>query len=332
VYGLIQAPTEGWLAPVTLGTFGFAALVLLAFVLWELHTDEPMLDIRFFRNASFSVGSGGMTLVFLAMFGVMFLMTQYFQLVLGYSPLSAALRLLPMAPIMIVVAPLTPRLSQRFGSNRLVGFGMGLVAFGFLIFSAVGLDTPYWYFLCALLPLVSGMALAMSPMTAAIMSAVPTRRAGAGSAMNDATRELGAALGVAVLGSIAASQYGSNLHHSLGALPPSARSEASASIAGALHAAAQLTGPAAAAFTHAARVAFVDGIHVAALFGVVLAGIAAVLTTRLLPRSLGSDSALHSATDALEDVVELGLGGVTPVFGDEVANPAPARSSRTLTS
>ena len=107
-------------------------------MLWELHTDEPMLDIRFFRNRSFSTGSGGMMLVFLSMYGVMFLMTQYFQLVLGYSPFSAAVRFLPMAPIMIIVAPSTPWLSARFGANRVVGAGMLLIATGFLIFAAGG--------------------------------------------------------------------------------------------------------------------------------------------------------------------------------------------------
>ena len=172
-------------------------------------------------------------------------MTQYFQLVLGYSPFSAALRMLPMAPIMIIVAPSTPWLSARLGANRAVGIGMLLIATGFLLFSQVGLHTGYWLIVAALIPLTSGMAMSMSPMTAAIMSAVPQRRAGAGSAMNDATRELGAALGVAVLGSIAASQYSSHLHDALGRLPAAARSAASSSIAGALHAAERLPGPAA---------------------------------------------------------------------------------------
>jgi Na+/melibiose symporter-like transporter len=258
-----------------------------------------------------------MMLVFLAMYGVMFLLTQYFPLVLGYSPLEAALRLLPMAPIMIVVAPLTPRLSARFGANRLVGFGMALVAVGFLVFAQVGLHTEYWVFLAALIPLVSGMALAMSPMTGAIMSAVPTRRAGAGSAMNDATRELGAALGVAVLGSIAASQYSSHLHDALGGVPEAARGTASSSIAGALHVAGSLSGPAGDALVHAAQSAFVDGIHVAALFGVVLAVIAAVVTTRLLPRTLAAEGAMHSSVESLEEIAELGLGGVSPLFADD---------------
>ncbi len=316
VFGLIQAPEKGWGAPQTLSAFAVAFVMLTLFVLWELHTDEPMLDIRFFRNRSFSTGSGGMLLVFLAMYGVMFLMTQYFQLVLGYSPLSAALRMLPMAPIMIIVAPSTPWLSARLGANRVVGFGMLLIATGFAFFSQVDLHTGYWLIVAALIPLTSGMAMSMSPMTAAIMSAVPSRRAGAGSAMNDATRELGAALGVAVLGSIAASQYSSHLHNALGALPASARSAASSSIAGALHAAEHLSGPAARVFTLAAQTAFIDGIRVAALFGVSLAIVAAILTTRYLPRVLVPEGALSSPLASIENTAELGLGGVPPVLAD----------------
>jgi EmrB/QacA subfamily drug resistance transporter len=316
VFGLIQAPEKGWGAPQTLTAFGIAFVVLTLFVMWELHTDEPMLDIRFFRNRSFSTGSGGMLLVFLAMYGVMFLMTQYFQLVLGYSPFSAAVRFLPMAPIMIIVAPSTPWLSARFGANRVVGAGMLLIATGFLLFAQVGLHTGYWLILIALIALTSGMAMSMSPMTAAIMSAVPQRRAGAGSAMNDATRELGAALGVAVLGSIAASQYSSHLHDALGVIPASARDAASSSIAGALRVAEQLGGSAGRAFSLAAQISFIDGLHVAAYFGVALCVAAAVLTTRYLPKVLVPEGALSSPIAAMESTAELGLGGVPPVLAD----------------
>jgi len=317
VFALIQAPDVGWLAPVTLAAFAFAALVLVAFVFWELHTDEPMLDMSFFRNPAFSVGSGSMLLVFLAMYGVMFLMTQYFQLVLGYSPLGAALRLLPMAMIMLVVAPFTPRITARFGANRAVSFGMALIAVGFALFSQLDLHTPMWFCLLALTPLMTGISMSMSPMTAAIMSAVPERRAGAGSAMNDATRELGAALGIAVLGSIAASQYARHLHDALRVVPDSARAAAGSSLAAALHVAEGLPEHASAVLVNAARTAFVDGIHVAAMFGVVLALAASVLTRRLLPRSIAPIGALHSPLDALENAAEFGVGGALPVFADQ---------------
>jgi EmrB/QacA subfamily drug resistance transporter len=327
VYGLIQAPTEGWGAPVTLAAFALGIVVLASFVFWELHKDEPMLDIRFFRNGAFSTGTSGMILVFMAMYGVMFLITQYFQLILNYTPLDTALRLLPMAPIMIIVAPLTPRLSERFGANKTVSFGLVLVAVGLLMLRALGVDTAYWYILVSIFPLVAGIALAMSPMTAAIMSAVPPRRAGAGSAMNDATRELGAALGVAVMGSIAASHYAVSVDAVTGSLPGAAQEAARGSLAGALGVAGQLPAEAAKTLSATAESAFVDGIHLAVTIGAILSVIAAVIVVRYLPKRLSHQSGEHGVTvddvtaeeiDAIETTAELGLAGVPPVTPDDV--------------
>jgi Na+/melibiose symporter-like transporter len=328
VFGFIQAPSEGWGAPATLAAFAVAAVVLTAFVFWELHTDEPMLDMHYFRNPAFSVGSGAMMLVFMAMYGVMLLMTQYFQLVLGFSPLDTAIRLLPIAMIMLIVTPFTPRIVNRFGGNRSVAFGMLLVALGFALFTRLGLDTPFWYAWLALAPLMTGVSLSMAPMTASIMSAVPESRAGAGSAMNDATREFGAALGIAVLGSIAASQYTNKLHDAVRVLPASAREAAGSSLAGALNAANHLPGAAADAFATVARTAFVDGVHLAAMFGVVLAIAASILTRRFLPRTVSHTGAMRSGRAALENAAEFGIGGAMPVFADDPhAEDARVRSS-----
>ncbi len=317
VYGLIQAPDAGWGSPATITAFGIAVAVLTLFALWELHTPEPMLDMRFFRNRAFSVGTGGMILVFLSMYGVMFLITQYFQLILGFSPLGSALRFLPLAPIMIVVAPLTPRLSERFGSNRVVAAGMVLIGLGMALFRGLGVDTPYAYILVCVTPLASGMSLAMSPMTAAIMSSVPTRRAGAGSAMNDATRELGAALGVAVLGSVAASRYSAGITSLTSSLSPADQTKAQSSLSGALEAAARLPEAAGRALTTGADLAFLDGIHLAVTAGAVLAFTAAVLVWRYLPHTVAHEGAMAGAIGAMEDVAELGIGGVPPIFADE---------------
>jgi EmrB/QacA subfamily drug resistance transporter len=321
VYGLIEAPDKGWASASTLVTFAVAIGVLMLFVLWELRTPEPMLDIRYFRNPAFSTGTGGMVLVFMAMFGVMFLITQYFQLVLGYTPLGAALRLLPMAPVMIIVAPLTPRLVGRFGANRVVSSGMLLITCGLLLFRGLALGTPYLYVLVCVLPLTAGIALAMSPMTASIMSAVPPRRAGAGSAMNDATRELGAALGVAVLGSVAASRYSAQLARFLGVLAPAARSGARSSLAGALHAAAGLGHSGATVLATGARQSFVDGIHLAVTVGACLATVAALVVYRWLPATVTHQG---SATDHREmpagevgDVGDVGLAGVQTALADQ---------------
>ena len=316
VYGLIEAPEVGWASAATVASFLVGIAVLTAFVFWELRSEEPMLDIRYFRNPAFSTGTSGMILVFMAMYGVMFLVTQYFQLVLGYSPLSSAVRFLPMAPIMIIVAPLTPRLNQRFGAHRTVSFGMACVAFGLILFRGLGPHTSYWYLLAALIPLVSGMALAMSPMTAAIMSAVPPRRAGAGSAMNDATRELGAALGIAVMGSVATSQYTHHLDDLTKALPAGTRSAARGSLSDALEAAQKLGGPAGRALTTGAQHAFIDGIHVAVTTGSILALVAAVAVYKFLPRELADEASLHGGAEAAEDAATLGIAGVPPTFAD----------------
>jgi EmrB/QacA subfamily drug resistance transporter len=319
VYGLIHAPSAGWTGTSTLVAFGIGATVLVAFVLWELSRDEPMLDMHYFSNPAFSTGAGGMVLVFLSMFGVMFLITQYFQLVLGYSALSASLRFLPMAPIMMIVSPMTPRIVAKFGHNRTVATGMTLVACGFLLFTRLQVDTAYPYVLFCMLFLVSGIALTMSPMTAAIMSAVPPRRAGAGSAMNDATRELGAALGVAVLGSIAASRYSAALGSSVAGLPAPAQAAVQSSLASALDVASHLPAEAAAALTSAAQHAFVSGIHVAAFAGAALALSAASLVVRFLPRRIEQPGAPLGAAAALEDAAELGIAGVPPLFADTPA-------------
>src|SRR5262249_38232285 len=150
-------------------------------------------------------------------------------------------------------------------------------------------------------PLVSGIALSMSPMTAAIMSAVPTRRAGAGSAMNDASRELGAALGVAVLGSVAASRYRSHIKPLLSGLPAGQRARASSSISGALDTAAHARGSFGARLADGASHAFVSGIHFAVYAGAMLCAIAAVVVYKYLPRQLAQEGAVASPTAALEE-------------------------------
>jgi EmrB/QacA subfamily drug resistance transporter len=308
VYGLIEAPEIGWGSSTTVGCFAVAVVVLGVFVWWELRTDEPMLDIRYFRSPAFSTGTSGMILVFMAMYGSMLLLTQYFQLVLDYSPLGAAVRFLPMAPIMLYVAPRTPALSKRFGAHRVVTFGMASVSFGMLLFHGLGTHSSYVYLLCGLVPLVTGMALAMSPMTAAIMSAVPAHRAGAGSAMNDATRELGAGLGIAVMGSIASSQYAHHVDALTGHLSPAIARSARTSLADAIEGARHLPQAAGDALRIGAQHAFLDAIHVTVAIGAVLAAVAAIAVYRFLPRDLVDDGS-HGA-DSMEDVARVSVAGL----------------------
>jgi EmrB/QacA subfamily drug resistance transporter len=309
VYALIQAPVWGWASTGTVTAFAVAAVGLTAFVLWERRSPSPMLDMAYFKNRTFSTATGGMILVFLGMYGVMFLVIQYLQLVLGYSPLGTAVRILPMTPIMMSVAPMTPRLSARFGANRTVAAGMTLIGAGLIMMLAFGTDTSYAYVLASFIPFIAGIALTMSPMTSAIMSAVPARRAGAGSAMNDATRELGAALGVAVLGSIAASKYSSSLQDSVTQLPHAAQTQANGSLAGALQVAASLPARAGEELASAAQHAFIDGVHLAALVGVLLAATAAAVVLRFLPRETSHNADAELSIDDVNDELALELAG-----------------------
>ena len=319
VYGLIEAPAHGWLSTPTLIAFGIGIVVLSIFVFWELHTHEPMLDMRYFKNPAYSTGTGGMVLIFMSMFGVMFLVTQYLQLVRGYTPLGAAIRLLPNAPLMILIAPFTPRLSVRFGAHRVVSAGMVCVGSGLLLLRTLDLTTPFPFILGALMLSTAGFALAMSPMTASIMSAVPPRRAGAGSATNDASRELGAALGVAVMGSLAASKYTTAVDPITADLPARLRDAARGSIAGAVRAAGSLPGPVGRALRAAADAAFVNGLHLAVTAGGLLAFTAAGIMFRYFPHAVAHEGAMAGPREAMEDAAELGLGGIPPVFADQPA-------------
>jgi EmrB/QacA subfamily drug resistance transporter len=316
VYGLIQAPSSGWTSTSTLGAFAIAIVVLGLFVAWESRVEEPMLDRHYFKNPAFSTGTGGMILVFLSMYGVLFMITQYFQLVHGYTPLQASLRTLPIAVIMIVVSPLTPRLSARFGANRTVGFGMFSISFAFGLLALLGVHSPYLFMVVCFVPLTGGIALTMSPMTASIMSAVPARRAGAGSAMNDATRELGAALGIAVLGSVAVSRYDSRIAPYLRGLSSAQRSVADTSIAGALRVAGTLPDHASTVLTAGSKGAFVSGLHFAALAGAVLALCAGMIVVKFLPPSLVPEGAVRGPVESVEDMAELGIAGAMPLFAD----------------
>lgn len=285
VYGIIEGPHHGWASTESLLTFGLAIAALGTFAAWELRAKFPMLDLRLFRDRRFSVASAGMSLTFFAMFGTFFLVAQYFQLVLGYSALESGLLQLPMAAVMMTVAPQVPKLVARFGAARVVPVGLAFTATGLGIFSQVSVDSSIWMVYCSILPLAFGMAMTMTPLTTLIMSSVPLGKAGVGSAMNDTTRELGGALGVAVLGSLVTSRYTSSLAPSLGGLPDQARAAADSGLTGALAVAGRIGGAPGDALTNAAQQAFVDGLGLAAIVGSIVVFVAAASAWFLLPRS-----------------------------------------------
>lgn len=286
VFGLIQAPEKGWGKPATLLWFGIAAVLLLAFVTWERRTKEPMLDVALFRIPIFTTGTVGMILLFSAMYGAFFLQTQYFQLILGLSPLSASLRFLPMSPVMLILGFQTPKITARIGANRCVGMGIAILAAAMFTMRTMNANSPYVVPLVAFMLMATGVALSVGPLTAAIMSGVPPRRAGMGSAMNDATRELGAALGVAVMGSIAASHFASKVGTLLTGVGDADRKMATSSLEGSIHVSERLSGDQAANLVDGARHAFVNALHLAVTIGGVVAVVASALVLRYLPRSV----------------------------------------------
>jgi MFS transporter, DHA2 family, multidrug resistance protein len=283
VYAIIEAPGRGWLsAPSVLG-FGISIALLGGFLWWELRIANPMLNLRYFLDPRFGVASGVITLIFFAMFGFFFLMTQYFQLVLGYGTLEAGLKQLPFAAVMMAVAPNSPRLATRIGTNRAVSIGLIGVSLSMLLFAFFGAHTSYLAVLPVVMIMAAGMALCIPSMTGSIMSAVPLGKAGVGSAMNDTTRELGGALGVAVLGSLVASRYHNRLSSALALLPDARHSQANESLAGALHAASDLGGSAGDQVAAVARNAFLSGMHLAAIIAGAVVLLAAAIVYRSLP-------------------------------------------------
>ncbi len=285
VYAIIEAPHYGWLSGQTLLTFGVALVAIVAFGARERTARFPMLDLSLFKDRRFSVASAGITLTFFAMFGTFFLMAQYLQLVLGYTPFESGLFQLPFAFIMMLVAPRVPKLVARWGAARIVPVGLTFTAGGLAAFSSIGVDSSLAHVYASVLPLGLGMAITMTPLTTLIMSSVPLGRAGVGSAMNDTTRELGGALGVAVLGSVVTSQYTTGIGASLVGLPEAARGVVDSGLAGALAVAGQVGGAQGDALALAAKQAFVDGLNLAALVGSAVVFVAAFVSWKLLPRT-----------------------------------------------
>ena len=329
VFALIEAPEQGWLSTQTIVALLIGVAFMFAFVLFEKRTADPMLDMSFFRNPAFSIGVGGMILVFMAMYGWMFLTTQYFQEILGYSPLEAAIRLFPPGLMILLIAPNTPKLVARFGADRVVATGMVLIAGAMFSFRFLDASSSYGQIIAGFFPMAAGMALASAPMTSSIMSAVPPRRAGAGSSMNDATRELGAALGVAVLGSITGTHYASAIERGIGGLTGAQQVTVRGSLAGADQVAATLPKAAGEALQLTAQEAFIGGIHLAVSVGALSALVAAGLVLKFLPRSVTHEGAMHSSVEALEATAELVTGGAMPIVEDDLEydDEAPATTA-----
>jgi EmrB/QacA subfamily drug resistance transporter len=300
LYGIIEAPEQGWTHGTVLAAFAAAAVLLVAFGVHELRTRTPMLDVRLFRNARFSAASGAIALLFFALFGLMFFMTQYLQGVLGYSALEAGLRTLPIAGGLVLAGPLSAKLGERFGAKGVVTAGMLLVAAALVWLSGADAQSGFGLIGGSQALMGFGIGLAMAPATDSIMGAVPQDRASVGSAVNDTNRLVGGALGVAVLGSLLSTLYRGDMEAATRDLPQAAREPARDTLGGALSVAERVGGPAGRALQDAASGAFVGAMQTTVLIAAGVAAAGAVLAARYLPAREAPVQPAPVAAGALE--------------------------------
>jgi EmrB/QacA subfamily drug resistance transporter len=310
VYGIIQGPTEGWTSTKILGAFAVAVVVLGAFAWWELRSSHPMLNLQVFENPRFSAASLGIMLIFFAMFGSTFLLTQYLQSIMGFSALRAGAALLPWAAIMLVVAPASARLTERIGTKLVVGTGLSFATTSLVLISTLPANNISYLtdVLPRLVLMAVGMGLVMAPATESIMGSLPRAKAGVGSAMNDTTRQVGGALGVAVVGSVMLSVYGGRVANTIkGAhLPVSADlvSQARQNLSIALQIATDKHVPAGlqTRLVNDIHQAFVSGMHRGVLFAAAATFVGAIVVFKYLPaRGVEVDNTLPVAPASLPD-------------------------------
>lgn len=288
LWGIIDAPTRSWTSvPVLAATTGGCA-VLALFGWWEHRSRHPMLDLAFFRAPRFSAAMGTLGLTMFALMGGLFILTQYLQFSLGYSPLAAGLRLAPMAAVLLVVAPVSNLIASRIGTKPVVLCGLALIVVGLLALSRTTVHGTYRDVLPPLVMMGIGIGLAFAPCTESVMGALPRARAGVGSATNGAALQTGGALGVGIMGSILNNRYRDVLAPHLAGyhVPGQVLGTINGSLGGALTVAADVGGAVGAALAADARTAFVSGTTAAAVVAAaVVAGAALIVLVALPNRS-----------------------------------------------
>ena len=331
LYAIIEAPQQGWGDPTIVMTFLLGAAILAGFFAWESHIDHPMLDVKFFKNPRFTAASTGITLIFFAMFGTTFLITQYLQFVLGYSPLASGLRFLPWAAVILIGSPLSAQLVDRIGTKIVVTLGLSLATAGLVSLATLQADSHYWPdVLWRMMLMASGMALTMAPATESIMSSLPLSKAGVGSAVNDTTRQVGGALGVAIVGSVLSSAYASRVGDFLAGTPIKGHTAESIkeSLGAALGVAKGLARTApdlAARLAHAADSAFVDGMQLGVLVAAGATLVGAVVAFLWLPaRARDEDFAAQRAAH------DEGRQGARPVPSEAVVRTPTEADQATM--
>jgi EmrB/QacA subfamily drug resistance transporter len=276
VFGVLEAPTRGWSHPLVYGSMGIGVALAAAFGFVELRRRHPLLDVRLFRRPDFATGAATITVFFMALFGFFFVIMQYIQLVMGYSPIQTAFALAPLMAPMLTLSVLSPWYLPRMGLRLVVFIGLLLIASGFLWMRVLQVDSPYWDMMWPLLVMSTGIGFCTAPSTLAIMTAVPDEKQGVASAVNDTTREVGAALGIALAGSILAARYGHVLTPHLAGFPGPVRAPASHSLAQALEISKTL-GPQGGQLANLSQAAFLQAMESSLLVMGVIIAVAAVV-------------------------------------------------------
>ncbi|MCC6433632.1 MAG: DHA2 family efflux MFS transporter permease subunit [Acidimicrobiales bacterium] len=276
VLGIHEGPEKGWGHPLTIAGLVVGLAALAGFIVWERRQAEPLLDLSAFADRGLASGSATLLIVFAVMFGIFLVLFPFFQAVIGWSALRSAAAMLPMAVAMMPMSTVAPQIAQRFGSRRTMLFGLSLFALGLAGMALrASVEGGYFSVLPGLVVMGLGMGLTMTPATAAITETLPAEKQGVASALNDTSREIGGAVGVALLGSILSAGYRSSIEPALAGLPRELAEPAREGIGGAFGAAAQ-AGPQAPALIDAAQHAFVDGWVRSMWVGVAMALVAIV--------------------------------------------------------
>jgi EmrB/QacA subfamily drug resistance transporter len=283
VYAVIEAPTHGWLAFSTLSLMGFGLVMAAVFVWWERRVEHPLLDVRLFKRSDFGVSSLSLTLVFFALNGLLFSLFLLMQLIYGYSPLSSAIRFIPIAVTLGVSSALAPGLTKRLGANKATALGLLITAAGFIVIASLPVTPDFARLIAGMIITAFGMGIVMTTATDLLMASVPLSRTGMGSAMNDFTREMGGALGVAVLGSILASQYRAKLGQHLAHIPVTLHAATTESLGGALQTAQSIGGKIGLELTSTAKTAWMYGYEYSLLIGTAVIVCAAIFAYFGLP-------------------------------------------------
>ena len=283
VFALIQGPEYGWTDPLVLGGFVAAVALLTSWVAFERRQEHPMLDPRLFRIPRFGLATLALGTTFAVMFGMFFGLAQYLQFVLDYSPLGAAIRVMPFAVVMITVSPHGPALAARFGSGHVIGGGMLVTALGCGVMALLTGDSGYGHVVLGVILVSSGMALGFPTSTAAIVGSLPLDKAGVASAVNDTTREVGSAVGIALLGSLLSAGYRRGLGNALDQAPAEMAELARDSVGAALVVAQRAPAGVGDHIAATARDAFANGYSLAMTAGTALLALTGTIVVRRWP-------------------------------------------------